>query len=193
MLPPFVPVAGLLLTGGQSTRMGQDKAALRCPDGRTAAQRVADTLRHVTQRVVEVGRAPFVLADHVPDRAGGRGPLAAVADALHAVQARQYLVCAADAPAVTPLDLWRLLGAPADQAVFVHDGRPLVLPLLVHQSVRGAAQRELAGGRRALSRLLDLAPTAHIPVDAATATRLRGANTPAEWAALYERMRDECA
>ena len=38
-------VAGLILAAGRSTRMGQSKALLICPDGRTFVRTLADALR----------------------------------------------------------------------------------------------------------------------------------------------------
>src|SRR5580704_6177217 len=72
---PALP--GLLLTGGSSRRMGQDKATLVLADGRTFAQTVAACLSQVADPVLEIGPGKsglIAIADELP----GSGPLAAL-------------------------------------------------------------------------------------------------------------------
>src|SRR5712692_7095438 len=69
-----VTVAGVLLTGGASRRMGRDKALL-VVDGRTLAERGAELLAAVADPVVEVGPGHSGLAA-VQEDPPGSGPLA---------------------------------------------------------------------------------------------------------------------
>ena len=70
-------VAGLLLTGGASRRMGVDKTRIRIA-GRRLADIVGEVLAEVSSPVVEVGQGVtrFVSVREEPP---GEGPLAAIA------------------------------------------------------------------------------------------------------------------
>ena len=73
--------AGLLLCGGASRRMGEDKARIRSGShgkGPSLAQRAADILREATSPVLEVGPGYSGLP-RVAERPLGGGPLVALA------------------------------------------------------------------------------------------------------------------
>jgi molybdopterin-guanine dinucleotide biosynthesis protein A len=76
--PDDVPggVAGLILTGGRSTRMGRDKASLVI-GGMPLARHLALLLATTTRPALEVGPGRSGLATTDPDP--GEGPLAAIA------------------------------------------------------------------------------------------------------------------
>ena len=118
--PPSAPpgqeepdIAGIVLAGGASTRMGRDKATIRL-DGETLLERAA---RHLT----EAGATRIVVATGTPGRLGalawpevgdgahtGQGPLAGLAAALSVLEHDHdvALVLAVDLPFAEP----RLLG-----------------------------------------------------------------------------------
>ena len=74
-----MPAAGLLLTGGASRRMGQDKAALPATDGgESLAGRTARLLAAATSPTLEVGPGWSDLPAVVEVQRGG-GPLVALA------------------------------------------------------------------------------------------------------------------
>lgn len=91
---------GVVLTGGASTRMGVDKATLLIGDVPMAVQ-VADVLFEAGCRPVECqggdvsALAEFGL-DAVPDRSPGRGPVAAIRDALERHDGCDVVVAACD-------------------------------------------------------------------------------------------------
>ena len=68
-------VAGLLLTGGRSRRLGTEKARLVFA-GETLAQRAARVLDGVCDRVVELGPG-YTSWPHIVEEPPGGGPLAA--------------------------------------------------------------------------------------------------------------------
>jgi molybdopterin-guanine dinucleotide biosynthesis protein A len=94
--------AGLLLTGGSSTRLGRDKAAVTI-GGIRLADRAATVLRSVCRPVLEVGPGWSSL-DAVREEPPGAGPLAAVAAGGAAIRTRGHtgpaLVLAVDLPNV---------------------------------------------------------------------------------------------
>lgn len=103
-------VAGLLLSGGASRRMGCDKASIRV-GGETAAVRAARLLGSVADPVWEVGPSHCDLP-HVREDPAGSGPVSAVAAGWKALSAAGHrgpvLVLACDLPLMT-IELLRWL------------------------------------------------------------------------------------
>jgi molybdopterin-guanine dinucleotide biosynthesis protein A len=164
-----VPIAGLVLTGGVSRRMGRDKASIVLGDGRTCAQTVASRLAEVADPVLEVGPGTSDLTA-VPDDRPGAGPLAALATGWAALAGRGHcgpvLVLACDLPAISVPLLELLARAPGEGTVVpVVEGRPQ--PLCARFGVASLDQcRTLVDeGRRSLMALLDTTPVTWLGPD----------------------------
>lgn len=119
-------VAGLLLTGGASRRMGFDKASIRV-DGQPAATRAAVLLSSVADPVVEVGPSHCQLPSVLEDPPGS-GPVGAVAAGWRALTAAGHrgpvLVLACDLPLMTTELLRWLAEVPTESTVIpVVEGR----------------------------------------------------------------------
>ncbi len=149
-------VAGLLLTGGASRRMGREKATLRLgPGGEPLARHLGRLLTACCSPVLEVGggRSGLPALSDSP-RQGPLGAVAAGAAALSSVgHAGPALVLATDLPFVSGALLAALAAHPADAAVSVV---PLVggrlQPLCARWSPASlalAAELVAAGERRA--------------------------------------------
>lgn len=120
-------VAGLLLTGGASRRMGTDKASIRV-DGVPLAARTAAVLGRVVSPVLEVGPGRSGLTAVLEDPPGC-GPLAAVAAGAGALaslgHAGPALVVATDLPRLGVRCLRQLAAHPGTESVVpVVAGRP---------------------------------------------------------------------
>lgn len=94
-------LSAFILAGGQSTRMGADKAFVAL-NGRTLLQRVLDTARSITPTVHIVGDpakfSPFAPA--IADIFPGCGPLAGIHAALRSSSTDLNLMLAVDLPFV---------------------------------------------------------------------------------------------
>ncbi len=122
-------LAGLLLTGGSSRRLGVDKAALIL-DGETLAARAARLLSDRCGEVVEVGPGVTDVRSVRETPAGG-GPLAALVAGANALRdpgtepPGALVLLACDLPWVAPV-LEALIAAPSDAEIVVpvdEDGR----------------------------------------------------------------------
>ena len=138
------PVAGILLTGGTSRRMGFDKASIRI-GGVPCAARVAKVLRAVVAHAVEVGPGTSGLPA-VREEPPGGGPLVAVCAGARVLEesgsTRPALVVACDLPLVTESVLRTLADWPGSRSVVpMIGGRPQ--PLCARWSARGPG----SGGR----------------------------------------------
>ena len=158
------PFAAVLLAGGQSRRMGQDKARLVLPDGRRLWERQLGVLRELgpeelfisgTRRDDFPGDVPC-LADELP----GCGPLGGIAAALKAIQSARLVVLAVDLPAMTAGFLRTLLAKGPDTLSVAglipqtDDGFFEPLAAVYPKAALAEAQTQLRSADRSLQRLV---------------------------------------
>jgi len=173
-------LGAMILTGGASSRMGGEKAAMDW-DGRRAVDRVADLAREAgAELVITVGPVdyghPFV-RDDVP-LGGPVGGILAGARRLRSAGARRMLVLAVDAPTIVASDLAPLLTE--DGAAF--DG--LNFPFVVGAE----ALPHDAEAAWPVGRLIERAGLTRLSCPPSARARLRGANTPEEREALLAEL-----
>lgn len=149
-------VAGLLLTGGASRRMGSDKAGLLV-DGRPLGAVTADLLRHVVSPVLEVGPG-WTSLPSVEEEPRGAGPLVAIAAGAGALTERGHtgpvVVVATDLPRLGLSFLRRLAAHPSALSVVpVVAGRPQWLASRWSPQALVLARRLVAGGERRMTAL----------------------------------------
>src|SRR4051794_36678604 len=100
-------LGAIILTGGQSSRMGRDKAAMAW-NGRSAVDRLAELARALgAARIVTAGAAAPGLPAAREDPPGG-GPAAGLMAAAGLLQDNgcdRALVLAVDAPTLAPADV----------------------------------------------------------------------------------------
>lgn len=178
--------AGIVLCGGQSSRMGRAKAWLPW-DGRPMVAHVVARLREVVDEVVVVGSRELELppldARVVRDREPALGPLAGIREGLAHVESELAFVTATDAPFLTP-DFVRALLARGHAAAPEVEGFVQSLSAVYPSRAADCAARLLAAGRR---RPLDLLESQRferidggsLPADGGVAWR--GFNTPGEY------------
>jgi molybdenum cofactor guanylyltransferase len=141
--------AGVVLAGGQSSRMGTPKSALEW-HGSTLLRRTAGIMARATSGPVVVVRAPGQDLPELPegvlvadDPREGRGPLQGIAAGLAALRGRADVafVGSTDMPFLHPAFIRRVLGALAES-----DGTDVALPV-----ARGYKQPLAAGYRVSLA------------------------------------------
>ncbi len=100
-----IPFAAVLLAGGQSRRMGRDKALLPLPDGRLLWQRQLALLKELEPSAVFLAGPPRpgfpASLRQIDDETPGLGPLGGIVAALRATSAPLLVVLAVDLPAMT--------------------------------------------------------------------------------------------
>ncbi|MEL6891189.1 MAG: molybdenum cofactor guanylyltransferase [Actinomycetota bacterium] len=188
-------IAGVVLAGGASRRMGRDKALVEV-GGRPMAAHVLDALRaNGFDGPIVYGGDPGALASLevpvLPDAHPGEGPVGGVLGALGAVGKRSGV----DAAIVVPCDIPRLDasvlaplrerwvdGPPVDVVVARTDR---IEPICAIWSVEVTDRVESAfrAGERALHRVLERVDVAEVEVPAAP---LHNVNTPADLADVVD-------
>ena len=152
----MMPFAAVLLAGGQSRRMGRDKALLELPDGRRLWERQWETLGSLepAERFISGSWREGFPADlpWLADECSGRGPLAGIAVALKEMRSPKLVVLAVDLPAMTADFLRGLLqaGGPTGMVPQQNDGFFEPLAAVYPKIAAGPAKERLGDEALAL-------------------------------------------
>lgn len=168
-------VAGAVLVGGRSRRMGRDKALIEI-DGVPMAHLVAGVLVAAGCRPVMAIGAPHLAAGLVvvADEHPGDGPLGGILTALHAAAPQPVLVLACDLPWIDAATVDALLaatdaaagsGAPIDVAMAVVDQREPLCAVWMPTAL-AELQRSFGAGERAVHRAALGLAVLEVPVHA---------------------------
>ncbi|RYG37810.1 MAG: molybdenum cofactor guanylyltransferase [Burkholderiales bacterium] len=167
-------LGAVILAGGQSSRMGEDKAVMTW-NGRRAIDLVVDLASDAGCESVTVAGRDYGYP-HVRDPAPDCGPAVALLAAIRSVPALdRVLVLAIDAPLLDLADLRPLLDLRGAGASFCN------LPVPMHIRREAAAN---ARGSTSLRQIVARAGLIQVTPRAGSEMMLRGANTPAEASAL---------
>ncbi|OBH57176.1 molybdenum cofactor guanylyltransferase [Mycobacterium colombiense] len=159
-------LAGIVLAGGESRRMGRDKATLPGPGGAaTLLEYVAGVLAQRCEPVFVIAAPgqplPAVQAQVVRDEVRGQGPLPATGRGLRAAAeagARYAFVCAVDMPLLSAElidELVQLATQTNAEIVLPWDGRSHYLAAVYRTDLAGRIDGLVAGGARSMRALID--------------------------------------
>ncbi|MGP9801241.1 molybdenum cofactor guanylyltransferase [Rheinheimera sp. NSM] len=169
------PFSALILAGGQSSRMGQDKALLQL-NGQSL-------LEHMQQLALDSGAVEVLISRNQPgfiadaESAQQQGPLAGILAALQHCSSTQLLVLPIDTPLLSAASLQQLvLQANGAAAYFANSPLPCVLP--VSPALSELISNQLRSGQRPVKALLSSLNAIALP---APTTELLNTNTPADW------------
>lgn len=178
-------LAGIVLAGGASRRMGRDKATL-VVRGQTLVERVVSTVGTRCAPVFVIaapGQAlPDLPAQVLRDEVRGLGPLLATARGLRAAAdagGTWAFVCAVDMPHLDAGIIDELTEAAASSVadvVLPWDGRDHYLAGLYRTALAARADELVAAGERSMRALVDAADTQRIVME--QRRELTNVNTP---------------
>jgi molybdopterin-guanine dinucleotide biosynthesis protein A len=185
-----VPLYGLVLAGGRSSRMQRDKAAIEYRPGESQLEAVVRLLAsRVTKTFVSVRpdqRADATRAAYpqIVDRGDVEGPIAGISAALGEFPGAAWLVLACDLPFLDARTLDTLIAArdPASDATAFrssHDGLPEPLCAIYEPRARASVAAHIAGGRNCPRKYLINAHTRLL--DQPNPRALDNVNTVAEY------------
>ncbi|ORX01470.1 molybdopterin-guanine dinucleotide biosynthesis protein A [Mycobacterium triplex] len=188
-----VSLAAVILAGGESRRMGRDKATLPGPGGAaTMAEYVVGVVAARCAPVFVVAAPgqplPKLEARVIRDEIQGLGPLPATGRGLReaaAAGAQFAFVCAVDMPLLTAelIDELMALATKTDAEVIVPwDGRSHFLAAVYRTSLADRIDALVAAGERRMSALIDASDAQQIVLPDSRA--LTNVNTDAEFRAL---------
>lgn len=159
-------LAGIVLAGGESRRMGRDKATLPGPGGAaTLLEYVAGVLAQRCEPVFVMAAPgqplPAVQAQVIRDEVRGQGPLPATGRGLRAAAeagARYAFVSAVDMPLLSAElidDLVQLATETNAEIVLPWDGRSHYLAAVYRTDLAERISGLVAGGARSMRALID--------------------------------------
>lgn len=166
-------LAGVVLTGGRSRRMGRDKATLPVPGTNTTlAEQVVDIVGRRCQPVFVMAAPgqplPTLPARILRDELLGLGPLLATGHGLRAAAAagaRYAFVCAVDMPFLTVElidDLVRLTAATNAEVVLPWDGHSHYLAAVYRTDLADRVDALVDAGEHAMRALIETSDTQQI-------------------------------
>jgi len=174
----------LILAGGESTRMGEDKAAMLRPDGRTQLEFTRDLAETLSPDEIIVStntQRQLERTTEISDRHPGSGPLAGIESSLpHLKMGDRLLVLPCDMPILTSALLEPLLNlCPA-----AYEHRWLPCSVIVTDELKEYILNALTGtgNQRSVRALLTHCGAHLLPAD--NLHQLSSANSPEEWLAL---------
>ncbi len=154
--PPVSHIAGVILAGGKSSRFGGNKA-LADLDGRSLIAHAAGIVQSVFQHCLLVANDPqpyaFLNWPIIADRLPGKGPLAGIQAALHAIPEDYAFICACDMPFLDQRLLRYLCAQTGDWDAVVPwpTSGPEPLHAIYRKSALTVIDRHLQSGKRAIA------------------------------------------
>lgn len=159
-------LAGIVLAGGESRRMGRDKATLPGPGGAaTLLEYVAGVIAQRCEPLFVMAAPgqplPAVQAQVIRDEVRGQGPLPATGRGLRAAAeagARYAFVCAVDMPLLSAElidELVQLATETNAEIVLPWDGRSHYLAAVYRTDLAGRIDGLVAAGARSMRALID--------------------------------------
>jgi len=194
MIPPHRTM-GAILAGGQSRRMGRNKAFLEF-QGMTLIQRIADTMKEVFEDVRMVGGNPdsTLPLPFLPDIRTNAGPLGGIHAALLSASAESVFVISCDMPLVSS-HLIRYVMDSADSSrctVVSDDGQIQPLCGVYPASLADLVERQIETGDLRMKRLLERANATILPLSSSlhwySPILLKNINDPKEYEALLNTL-----
>lgn len=196
----MLKVTAVILAGGQSSRMGQDKGLLNL-HGRPLLDYIAQVLKEADELLVnsakpEYATLGYTLIDdlHIPDIPAQSGPLLGVLSGLKQAKNDWVLFSPCDTPLIPSDYVTRMCQFASDRltkACVAYDGeRQQNLHILLHKSLADSLQMYLLSGRRKTYEWLR--SVAADPVDfSAEANLFRNINTPMDLQLLSNELTAE--
>lgn len=185
------PLAGVVLAGGASRRMGRDKATVVCAGPRGSATMVEHVVAALCARCEPVfviaapGQAlPALTATVLRDEVRGVGPLLATGRGLRAAAQAGFdraFVCAVDMPWMTAELIDELAGHVGADVVLPWDGRDHYLAGVYRTALADQIDALVAAGERSMRALVDSVNTQRIVMSPTRA--LTNANSAADLSA----------
>ncbi len=174
---------GIILAGGKSSRMGQDKASLK-HQGQSLLERQLDLAKPFCEEVyVSSSHTRHELSgtSRIPDRDQGEGPLMGLYSCLLHSQTDWNLVMTCDMPDITGKDINQLMDHRKEGIkiiCFSHQDRIFPFPGWYHRSLLRDLKDLLDSGQRRMTRFIDTHDHHKVKPNPETLKHLINLNTP---------------
>ncbi|WP_298312742.1 molybdenum cofactor guanylyltransferase [uncultured Aquimarina sp.] len=171
-------ITGIILAGGKSSRMGQDKG-LKLHNGKPFIQHIIQAIETITNKILIItGSADYqtfgypCIADIIPDQ----GPVGGIYTGLKYTKTTQNLVLSCDVPFVKPVVLTNLISEyEPNYDVITYEDIPLIT--LYHKSVERTFFESIQKRRLSLRKTLSKLKVKSIPIEESVAPYVKNINT----------------
>lgn len=157
------PVSAIIIAGGKSSRMGQDKRTLTVGGKSLLRIAIDQALDFSDDLVISANdRLPLFSEFHiVPDKFRDEGPVMGISSCLPHLRYKHSIILSADMPFVSNAMISQLLknGLPGQACCFRHNGFLQPFPGIIPVSLSKIIWRYLETGERSLHRLFDQLPS----------------------------------
>jgi len=148
----------VILSGGESRRMGRDKAGIKI-DGKTLLQHAVDVLSPLFAELMVSVHAPRsdLGLPQVVDAFDGRGPMVGITSALAAIKTDWLFVAGCDMPYLSPELIRHMAGKRQGRDAVLAEIGGCVQPMpafYAKDACLSAMQARIEQGRRSLTRLI---------------------------------------
>lgn len=180
-------ITGVVLAGGKSTRMGQDKALLML-NGKPFIQHIAEALRTVFEEVIVSANTTehdFLGLSVVKDVYENCGPLGGIHAALGSVKTPYVFTVPCDTPLLVPAMVETLLAEAMPDLITIASTADRFQPLVgvYPKGCRSAMSDFLVSGQRKVKDFLDTATYRTVRLEA-WAERLQNINEAGQYRGL---------
>ncbi len=174
---------GVVLAGGQSRRMGEDKALLKLQNGKTLLQQSIHLLNQcgIDNVVISGDRV-----DGIADKIANMGPLSAIETIIHKTHSDRLIIIPVDMPLLSNRLISELLKSDNDETVYFQN-HYLPLNLAVTKKNTAIIGRLLAqqeSRQHSIKNFLSQIPVKILPLKKTQAIELQNINTPEQWQQL---------
>lgn len=193
---PAQDMVGVVLAGGESSRMGTDKALLEI-EGRTMIEHVTGTLRNVFEEVVVVSNVPvkysFLNLPVFPDIVRNCGPLGGIHSALTHLDTPAVFVVSCDTPFISEGFIRHLVNSHNNHQLCIPQVGKDIQPLcgIYKKSALPIITQRLHKHQFRVREIFDLVDTTIIPIGPDlpfyNSNLLRNFNTPKEFKQFSQR------
>ncbi|MCE0558806.1 molybdenum cofactor guanylyltransferase [Motilimonas sp. E26] len=185
---PCSDISVIILAGGCSSRMGQDKALLM-REGKTQLQHCVELVQHMGFREVKVS-GQYQGVSCLPDLHPNTGPLAGIESAFKYAAAANgaLLIFPVDMPLLSKAEILALVEGSDQHGAYYSDALfPLLLPLnQALEDCLGEMFNQDDPKKRSLYQLLKRVNCKKITPNPQQRERLGNANTPTQWRQLTQ-------
>ena len=197
-MPNDFSVSGVILAGGESRRMGVDKAGLVF-EGKTFLERIIESMKGIFEETLVVGRRKGdEEAYFVPDLREGAGPLGGIYTGLFFSPSFWTLFVPCDMPFLEPSLYEKLLQArdPGGRrlAAFLSEDRQRIehFPLLVPKPYLRVVRHRLEIGENSVRSFLNRAQIEGVELGEFERGKIKSFNTPEEYEHLLTQSKEVC-
>lgn len=182
-------ITGIILAGGKSSRMGQDKGFLMHQDI-TFIQRIINALKPISQQLLIVGDNPnydSLGITRISDQFTNSGPLSGLYSGLNASKTEYNLVLSCDVPLVNSDMLLELIpqdNTQTDAVIYTYKNRKMPLIGYYNKKVVPILENELQHKRLKLTAALDKINYRTIEIPSKWESAVKNINTPEDLAFL---------